>query len=357
MDCDPMSGEEAARWGAVVRRDWDMDGQFVYAVRTTGVYCRPSCASRPKRREHVRFYTDATQAEAAGFRACLRCAPNGISPTERRVALVEAACRRLADVNEVSDLDSLARAAGISRFHFHRVFKAVTGITPRAYAAERRAERVRGALGTAGSVTEAIYGAGFNASSRFYAEAPAALGMTPSRYRAEGRSERIRFAVARCALGTVLVATSERGVCAILLGDEPAALEQDLRRRFARADLLQADAALASVVASVIAWIDRGTQASFLSLDMRGTVFQRRVWAALADIPEGRTATYAEVAAAVGRPGAARAVAGACATNALAVAVPCHRVVRSDGSVAGYRWGVARKHALLTQERAGRGRS
>ena len=345
-----MSDEDC--WAAVQARDATMNGRFVYAVASTGVYCRPSCASRPKRRENVTFHPDPAAAEKAGYRACLRCTPNGPSLAERRAEAIAAACRLIDQAEDLPDLDQLAIAAGMSRFHFHRVFKATTGVTPKDYAEARRAARVRDALATEGSVTEAIYAAGYNTSSRFYETAPRDLGMRPSDYRDGGRGASVRFAVGECLLGSVLVAATDQGVCAILLGENPDALVRDLQDRFFKAELVGADDTFEATVASVIGLIDSGEDTGDLPLDIRGTAFQRRVWDALARIPPGRTATYAEVAAAIGSPAAVRAVAQACAANALAVAIPCHRVVRSDGALSGYRWGVERKRALIERERA-----
>lgn len=342
---------EADRWAAVQRRDPAADGQFVYSVATTGVYCRPSCASRPARRENVAFHADPVAAEAAGFRACKRCRPNGPSAADRRATAIARACRLIDAAEEMPSLDELAAAAGMSRFHFHRVFKDVTGVTPKDYAGARRGERVRGALAAGARVTEAIYDAGYNANSRFYAEAGERLGMRPSAYRDGGRGAAVRFAVGECSLGSVLVAATERGVCAILLGDDPQVLVRDLEDRFPKAELIGADAAFEATVAQVVGLIDAPRQTIELPLDIRGTAFQQQVWDALRRIPAGRTMSYAEIAAAIGRPSAVRAVAQACASNALAVAIPCHRVVRSDGNLSGYRWGVERKRALLSRER------
>jgi AraC family transcriptional regulator, regulatory protein of adaptative response / methylated-DNA-[protein]-cysteine methyltransferase len=339
------------RWGAVLIRDASHDGRFVYSVASTGVYCRPSCPSRPKRRGNVAFHSDPAAAEAAGFRACLRCRPDGQSPAELRAAAVAAACRRIEAAAEMPDLDELASAAGVSRFHFHRTFRTVTGVTPRAYAEACRSARVRDALASEATVTQAIYGSGYNAPSRFYEAAGRDLGMRPSDYRAGGRGAVIRFAVGDCSLGTVLVAATATGVCSILLGDEPDPLVRDLQDRFPRAEIVGADHDFERTVARVVGIVDAGPEGFDLPLDVRGTAFRRKVWDALTRIPSGRTATYAEIALAIGSPAAVRAVAQACAANPLAVAIPCHRVVRSDGSLSGYRWGVERKRALLDRER------
>ncbi len=341
---------EAECWEAVQARDARFDGRFVYSVASTGVYCRPSCGSRAKRRENLAFHASPDAAARAGFRACLRCRPDGESVAERRVAAVAAACRAMAGAEDLPDLRAVAEAAGLSRFHFHRVFRSLTGVTPKDYAAAQRAARVRQALAARKPVTEAIYEAGYNASSRFYARAARELGMAPSAYRDGGDGERLRFAIGHASLGAVLVAASERGVAAILLGDDADALPRELERMFPKAELIGGDADFARDVAQVIGFIEGRSPALDLPLDIRGTAFQKRVWDAVAKIPPGCTADYAEIAGAIGRPGAARAVAGACAANKLAVAIPCHRVVRRGGGMAGYRWGVARKRALLERE-------
>jgi AraC family transcriptional regulator of adaptative response/methylated-DNA-[protein]-cysteine methyltransferase len=351
MATQPSFADDDARWSAVQRRDPAADGEFLYSVKTTGVYCRPSCAARPARRENVAFHADPAAAEAAGFRACKRCRPNGPSRAEAQAAAVAEACRAIESAEELPDLDTLAAGAGMSRFHFHRIFTSVTGVTPKAYAAARRGERVRAALASGAGVTEALYDAGYNANSRFYAESAGRLGMRPSAYRAGGKGAAIRFAVGDCSLGAVLVAATDTGVCAILLGDDPQLLVRDLQDRFAQAELIGADADFEATVARVVGMIDAPGRAPDLPLDVRGTAFQQQVWDALRRIPAGRTASYLDIAAAIGRPSAVRAVAQACGANALAVAIPCHRVVRSDGDLAGYRWGVERKRELLKRER------
>lgn len=343
-----------ARWAAVLRRDPAADGAFLYAVATTGVYCRPSCAARPARRENVTFHATRTAAERAGFRPCKRCRPDLPPRAEREAALVAAACRTIEAAEEQPLLDALAGQAGLSPFHFHRLFRRVTGVTPKAYAAAHRARRVTDGLRSGASVTEALYGAGFGSSGRFYEAADGMLGMLPSAYRAGGKGEAIRYALGQAELGTVLVAATARGICAILLGDDPAALADDLCTRFPQARLQPADEGFGAWVDAVVALVDApGEGGRFaLPLDIQGTLFQRRVWEALRAIPAGSTVSYGELADRLGAPGAARAVAAACAANKLAVAVPCHRVVASGGSLSGYRWGVDRKRALLGKERA-----
>ncbi|WP_439569577.1 bifunctional DNA-binding transcriptional regulator/O6-methylguanine-DNA methyltransferase Ada [Sphingopyxis sp.] len=338
------------RWCAVRQRDAGADGKFLFSVRTTGIYCRPNCSARTPRRENVDFHTDGAAARAAGFRACLRCRPDGPSRSATQAAAIEAACRLIDQAETPPSLTELACVAGFSPHYFHRVFREVTGLTPRDYAAARRAEAARRELQEAGSVTEAIYGAGFNASSRFYASAPHMLGMKPAAYRAGGAGERIRFAVGQCSLGAVLVAATEKGVCAILMGNDADALVRDLQDRFPRAELVGDDASFETTVATVIGMIERPGATTDLPLDVRGTAFQERVWRVLRQVPAGETISYAELARRVGDPSAARAVAQACGANAIAVAIPCHRVVRTDGSISGYRWGVERKHALLHRE-------
>ncbi|MFA5600286.1 MAG: bifunctional DNA-binding transcriptional regulator/O6-methylguanine-DNA methyltransferase Ada, partial [Phenylobacterium sp.] len=343
---------EARRWAAVLARDPAADGEFVYSVRTTGLYCRPSCAARRARRENIAFHETCAEAEAAGFRPCRRCRPNEPSRAERDAAVVTAACRRIEAAEEVPTLAELARGAGLSPHHFHRLFKAATGVTPRAYAAARRDGRLREELSGETKVTTAIYEAGFGSSSRVYERAGQVLGMTPRRYRRGGETEQIRFAVGECSLGSVLVAATDKGVCAILLGDDPDRLVRDLQDRFSRAELVGGDEGFEQLVAKVVGLVERPALGLALPLDVRGTAFQRRVWEALQAVRAGETATYSEIAARIGAPSAVRAVAQACAANNLAVAIPCHRVVRSDGALSGYAWGVERRQALLRREAA-----
>ena len=346
----PSYASDAARWEAVRRRDRAADGAFWYSVRTTGGYCRPSCGSRLPRRENVAFHASPAAAEKAGFRPCKRCRPTEAALAERQAAAVAKACRLIERADEMPSLAALAEAAGMSRFHFHRVFKAVTGVTPKAFADAHRARRVRTALAGKSSVTAAIYDAGFNSSGRFYAASPAMLGMAPKDFRAGGVGAAIRFALGQCSLGAILVAATHKGICAISLGDDPDALLRDLQDRFPKARLIGGDATFERLVAQVVGFVEAPAQGLDLPLDLRGTAFQQKVWQALKKIPPGTTATYAEIARRIGRPKAVRAVAQACANNAIAVAIPCHRVVRTDGSLSGYRWGVARKRALITRE-------
>jgi AraC family transcriptional regulator of adaptative response/methylated-DNA-[protein]-cysteine methyltransferase len=338
------------RWAAVVGRDPKADGTFVYSVRTTGVYCRPSCAARMPNPGNVAFHRDAAEAERAGFRPCKRCRPSGAPLTERQAAVVAQLCRFIEEAERPPTLAELAARAGFSAYHVHRMFKAVTGLTPKAYAAAHRGDRMRRALARTDTVTEAIYGAGYGSQGRFYEESDRLLGMTPTRYRAGGAGTTIRFAVGECSLGSILVAESDRGVCAILLGDDPDALVRDVQDAFPNARLVGADRAFEERVAKVVGFVEAPELGLDLPLDVRGTAFQRRVWEALRGIPAGKTVSYGELAARIGRPKSVRAVAQACGANVLAVAIPCHRVVRNDGALSGYRWGVERKRALLERE-------
>ncbi|MDP3226803.1 MAG: bifunctional DNA-binding transcriptional regulator/O6-methylguanine-DNA methyltransferase Ada [Acidovorax sp.] len=342
------------RWAMVAARSAAADGSFWYSVQTTGVYCRPSCAARAPRPENVRFHASCADAEAAGFRPCQRCKPRQPTALSHHAGLVTEACRSIESTNndKAPSLETLAARAGLSASHFHRIFKQATGLTPKAYAAAHRAQRLRDALDESptASVTDAIYRAGYQSSSRFYEQSAQVLGMTPSRYRAGGTALDIRFAIGHCALGAIAVAQSDRGICAILLGDDADTLVRDLQDRFANANLIGGDAAFETLVAQVVAFVEAPGLGLNLPLDVRGTAFQQRVWQALQAIPAGQTASYAEIAARIGAPTAVRAVAQACAANALAVAIPCHRVVKSDGALSGYRWGVERKRALLDIE-------
>ena len=339
------------RWAAVLARDARADGRFVYGVRTTGVWCHPSSPTRRPRPENVEFFDSPAAAEAAGYRPSRRTAPDG-----EHAARVAAACARIEACVQAGEpapgLHALADAAGLSPFHFHRVFKAATGQTPAAWARARRAAALRQALPRSARVTDAVYDAGFGAASRFYAQADAALGMAPGAFRAGGRGQRIRFAVAQCALGAILVAESARGLCAIALGDEPEPLVRQLQDQFPQAQLVGGDAAFERHVAQVIGFVEQPRIGLELPLDVRGTAFQQRVWQALRQVPAGSTVSYADIARRIGQPRATRAVARACAANTLAVAIPCHRVVRSDGALSGYRWGVERKAQLLGRERS-----
>ncbi|MEZ0306518.1 MAG: bifunctional DNA-binding transcriptional regulator/O6-methylguanine-DNA methyltransferase Ada [Ramlibacter sp.] len=342
--------ENDPRWASVLARDPAADGTFYYSVATTGVYCRPSCAARLARPENVRFHATRENAERAGFRPCKRCKPDQPSLSEQHAAHIAEACRLIESAETLPSLTELARHAGMSPYYFHRVFKAIAGLTPRAYAAAHRAEKVRSSLKRGKRVTDAIYDAGYGSDSRFYENAGNMLGMTPSDYRAGGTHAQIRFALGACSLGAILVAASPRGVCAISLGDDPETLVRELQDRFPKADLIGGDADFEQWVARVIGFIEMPALGLDLPLDIRGTAFQQRVWQALCEIPPGKTMSYSEIAALIGAPKSVRAVAGACAANPLAVAIPCHRVVRTDGALSGYRWGVERKRALLENE-------
>ena len=340
---------DADRWLAVVERNARADGVFVYSVKTTGVYCRPSCGARKPRRENVRFHDSCDAAELVGFRACLRCRPRDCSdPVSEMVA---AACRRIENLEAEVSLTELAAGAGLSPSYFQRVFKRVTGLSPKAFAQEAKAERARRLLDSGNPVTDTIYAAGYGSSGRFYAGANRSFGMKPGRYRDGGELETIRFAVGQCSLGAVLVASSDVGICSIALGDNPQVLVHDLQKRFAKARIIGGEVAYEKTVATVVGFVESPGVGLNLPLDVRGTVFQRRVWRMLAFIPAGKTMTYSEIAERLGQPSASRAVAGACAANVLAVAIPCHRVVRTDGGMSGYRWGVERKRELLRRER------
>lgn len=311
---------EGERWDAVVRCDSSTDGTFYYSVRTTGVYCRPSCASKLPRRENVSFHPTCQEAERAGFRACKRCRPGERSLAEQHAAVVEAACRMIEASDGTSSLDVLARTAGMSRFHFHRVFKAITGVTPKAYGAAHRARCVRDELSQVSrntTVTRAIYEAGFNSSGRFYANSSEMLGMTPTHFRSGGRTTSIRFAVGESSLGSFVVSATDKGVCAILLGDDPDALLRELQDRFPNAELIGGDTKFEETVATVVAFLEKPALGLNLPLDIRGTAFQQRVWQALREIPAGSTASYTDVAERIGSPRSVRAVAQACAANAI----------------------------------------
>lgn len=338
------------RWAAVAARDAQADGTFYYSVRTTGVYCRPSCSSRLARPENVQFFTTREEAEQAGFRPCRRCQPDRQSLQEQYAVMVTQTCRMIEAAETEPSLDMLAGQAGMSKYHFHRIFKQVTGLTPRQYWSAQREQRAREKIAYSSTVTEAVFDAGYNSNSRFYEKSNAVLGMTPTQFRAGGLEVVIRFAVGESSLGPVLVAQSERGLCAILLGDDPDVLVRDLQDRFPRAHLIGGDEDFEKTVAQVVGFIEAPAIGLDLPLDVRGTVFQQRVWQALREIPAGTTVTYTEIANRIGAPRAVRAVAQACAANALAVAIPCHRVVRTDGSLSGYRWGIERKRALLKLE-------
>lgn len=342
--------DDDERWQALVDRDPAADGKFLYSVQTTGVYCRPTCPSRLALRENVRFHANCQDAKEAGFRPCKRCNPDGASLTARHAAAVAQACRIVARSDELPSLNDLANLVGMSPYHFHRVFKAHTGLTPKAYANAHRSQRVRTELTQRATITEAIYEAGYQSNSRFYESSNDLLGMTPQAFRSGGSGTVIHFAIGESWLGSILVAVSAKGICAILLGDDPSALARDIQDRFPQAQLIGDDAGFAQLVAQVVGFVAMPAVGLDLPLDIRGTAFQQRVWEALRQIPAGSTASYAAIAEQIGQPKSVRAVAQACGANALAVAIPCHRVVRLDGSLSGYRWGVERKQKLLNRE-------
>jgi AraC family transcriptional regulator of adaptative response/methylated-DNA-[protein]-cysteine methyltransferase len=345
-----VAAADDPRWARVVARDRTADGQFWYSVMTTGVYCRPSCPSRTANPQNVQLHDTLEAAKATGFRPCKRCNPEGPSIDRENAVIVAKACRLIEQSEEEPSLTELADAVGRSASYFHRVFKAATGLTPKDYAAAHRAAKVREGLASGHTVTEAIYDAGFNSSGRFYEKSTDMLGMTPTQYRSGGANEDIRFAVGQCSLGAILVASSKKGVASILLGSDPGELVRNLQDRFPKAKLIGADSDYEALVARVVGFVEAPGLGLDLPLDVRGTAFQQRVWQALQEIPAGQTVSYAEIARRIGAPKAVRAVAGACAANKLAVAIPCHRVVRNDGSLSGYAWGVERKRALLDRE-------
>jgi AraC family transcriptional regulator of adaptative response/methylated-DNA-[protein]-cysteine methyltransferase len=338
------------RWARVVARDKTADGAFWYSVATTGVYCRPSCPSRLANPKNVRLHGSTREAEAAGFRACRRCNPNGVSIEAANTAIVTKACRLIDEASEELSLTQLAESVELSPQYFHRLFKKATGLTPKAYASAGRSARLREGLATAATVTEAFHNAGFGSNGRFYEASASVLGMSPTHYRSGGADEVLTFAVGQCSLGAILVASSMKGVTAILLGDDPDQLVRDLQDRFPKAGLVGGDAAYERLVAQVVGLVEAPGRGLTLPLDVRGTAFQQRVWMALREIPVGETASYSTIAEKIGSPHSVRAVAGACAANALAVAIPCHRVVRHDGNLSGYRWGVERKRELIARE-------
>jgi AraC family transcriptional regulator of adaptative response/methylated-DNA-[protein]-cysteine methyltransferase len=344
------SAAQDPRWHAVQQRDSAAADRFVYAVRTTGVYAFPGSRARLPDPRNVEYFDSPAAAEAAGYRASRRADAAPERARARQAAIVAQACRRLAGESPAPGLNELAVQARLSPYHFHRVFKALTGLTPKGFAQAQRARQTREQLRRSPSVTAAIYDSGFDSNARFYAQSGHMLGMTPSAYRDGGADTQIHFAIGQTSLGAVLVAQSARGVCAISLGEDPGALLEDLQDRFPKARLVGADAQFEAVVARVVGLVEAPGAGLDLPLDLRGTVFQLRVWQALREVPPGSTVSYAELARRIGAPRAVRAVAGACGANPVAVAVPCHRVVRSDGGLSGYRWGVERKRELLHRE-------
>ncbi len=342
-------GNDLKRWNAVQRRDPRAEGIFFYAVQTTGIYCYPTCAARLPKRENVMYFVRPEDAEAAGFRPCKRCTPGAAPPSAARSALLVRACRLIGEAENPPTLGELAAAVGLSPGHLHRVFRAGVGVTPKRYAAALRDRRMQQNLADGAPVTAALYDAGFGASSRFYEGADKRLGMSATDYRKGAAGLTLRYAHAETSLGWLIVAATERGVCAAEFGETPAALLEGLQRRFSGA-VLRPDATLNGWLEQIVGAVETPSNALNLPLDIQGTAFQQQVWRALQTIPSGQTRSYTEVAELIGRPAAVRAVARACASNEVAVAVPCHRVVRSDGELSGYRWGVERKRELLSRE-------
>jgi AraC family transcriptional regulator, regulatory protein of adaptative response / methylated-DNA-[protein]-cysteine methyltransferase len=340
------------QWEGVLRKDATLDGQYLFAVKTTGIYCRPSCPSRTPKRSNVSFFISSEQARLAGFRACLRCAPDGLSKREQQTQAILQACRIIDESEEKISLSSLASRVALSPHHFHRVFKEVTGVTPQDYFKARQIAQIGQSIKSTSTVTDAIYDAGFSSSGRFYESTNAMLGMTPKAYKAGGTGEAIRVSVRICSLGLVLIAATQRGICTIEFGDDETLLMQKLSVRFPNAVLLTKDTQFDDWLERVLRHIEAPAKALDLPLDIRGTVFQQQVWKALQDIPVGATASYSEIAQRIDKPKAVRAVASACASNTLAVVIPCHRVVRGNGELSGYRWGVERKSKLLDIEAA-----
>lgn len=338
------------RYLALARRDADADQHFIYAVTTTGIYCRPSCSARTPRPENVRYYLGPEAAERDGYRPCKRCRPRDHSPVQGRARLVEDVCRYIDEQAHVPSLRELAERTGLSESHLQRTFLRCTGSSPAQYAKARRDDRLRRRLNGGDSVTRVAHEIGLGAGGRFHRVARSALGMSARTYRARGKDMRISFAVGQCRLGAILVATTEIGLCAVALGDDPQKLVEELQDDFSEAVFLGADSEFERVVARVVALVDGTDVGIDLALDVRGTAFQIRVWRALQEIPSGETVTYSQLAARLGRPSAARAVASAVAKNPIAIAIPCHRVVRTDGTLGGYRWGLDRKRALLLSE-------
>lgn len=343
-----MAVNSTEKWALVLARDGKADGRFVYAVKSTGIFCRPSCPSRRPRLENVEFFDSPIQAQQAGYRPCRRCAPEQRSPQAQKI---EAACRYIdRNLDVTLTLTAISRHVAISPFHFQRLFKRVLGISPRQYQQARRAGKFRQALLNEERVTDAIYEAGYSSSSRAYEALPAQLGMTPSAFRQQSAGVEIRYTVLSTEFGKLLIATTPRGVCSVRFGESDAALLREMNKEFAAATIHRDDPGLKSLARQVSELLGGTAAAPDIALDIQGTAFQQLVWQALRRIPAGETRSYAEVAGAIGRPRAVRAVANACASNPVAVVVPCHRVVQKNGSMAGYRWGVKRKKALLTKE-------
>lgn len=337
-------------WQSVLQRDPAADHAFIYGVLSTGIFCRPTCPARRPKRENVRYFANAAEAQAAGLRACRRCKPLSASSQQQQTQAVKHACEQLANDTEDKSLDELAKHAGLSASHFQRLFKRIVGITPKQYEMACRKKRFRELLQADGRVTDAIYNAGYNSSGVAYANTSETLGMTPARYQNGALNLAIRYALTKTKLGWLLVAVTKKGVCAIEFGDSKAQLKITIKKQFAKAHLLEDQKTLRPLTQIIAGFVDHPTDGLDLPLDIKGTAFQHQVWQALRDIPFGELRSYSDVAQAIGKPRAVRAVASACANNSLALAIPCHRVMRSDGSLGGYRWGLERKQALIDQE-------
>ncbi|RMF59940.1 MAG: bifunctional DNA-binding transcriptional regulator/O6-methylguanine-DNA methyltransferase Ada [Calditrichaeota bacterium] len=340
-----------AKWESVVKRDLSARGEFVYAVRTTGVYCQPGCPARIPNRENVVFFSSPDAAEKSGYRPCKKCNPKGLPPTERQVEMIVKICRYLEEVDELPTLNELAARAGLSPWYFQRLFKKVVGLTPKEYATFSQVSRFRKHLYSSKTISEAIYESGYSSSSRAYEKTAAHLAMTPTAFRNGGRGIRITYGSAFSSLGWVVVAATEKGICMVEFGDNPEELPGKVRQAFPKAEIEEAGSDFTDLLRRVIAYIDNPDEVEVFPLDMQGTVFQKRVWKALQSIPPGGTMSYREVAEKIELPKGSRAVAGACASNKIAVLIPCHRVVKQDGRPGGYRWGTDRKLKLLRREK------
>lgn len=339
-----------ARWQAVIGRDKNADGQFFYAISTTKIYCYPSCPSRLALRSHTLFFENTTTAELAGFRPCKRCKSDQDTPENRDTLIITQACRFIENADVIPSLDTMAQSQNLSRYHFHRLFKSITGVTPRAYAIAHRTAKIRAELTRNTTITNAIYQAGFNGNGRFYATSTKVLGMTATNYKNGGNSETIHYSIGKCSFGSIMIARSEKGICAILIQDDEEPLFDDLKNRFPKATRIEDRSDFKHWLEQVVHFVEAPKKGLELPLDIRGTLFQQRVWQLLQTIPLGTTASYTDIATLLGDPKAVRAVARACAANPIALLIPCHRVVRSDGGISGYRWGVENKRTLIVRE-------
>ena len=346
----PTYSTEEERYKAVVARDAEADPAFFYAVITTGVYCYPSCPSKTALKENTRYFETRESAVEGGFRPCRRCLSDSPPLLERQRGLVESACGLINESSGSIKIEDLATSLDVSRYHLQKLFKQFLGLSPKAFAIAARAKSVESSLSSSGSVTQAVYEAGYNQSSTFYADGVERLGMSPKKYQRGGAGLAIRYGFAKTQFGKIIVAATQKGVCCILFGESQAAMVEDLQARFQKAKLERDSAGLDDLLDAVVNEIKNPNNRLALSLDIQGTVFQEKVWQALRDIKPGNTASYLDIAKKIGKPKASRAVAAACAANPLAVVVPCHRVVRSTGEISGYRWGVDRKQQLLTHE-------